>query len=102
MAGFSHPELLPYPSQVHVDIADTERGRCAHVPGLIATPSGAVCEECGSDFNLRLCATCGHVGCCESQAGHGRAHALTTQHPVILQMPAGKGFTWCYAENRYV
>ena len=28
--------------------------------------------------------------------------ALGENHPVILQMPAGKGFTWCYAENRYV
>lgn len=75
---------------------------CDHAPAALATPSGNRCEECGSTFNLRLCATCGHVGCCESQAGHGRAHALGENHPVILQMPAGKGFTWCYAENRYV
>jgi hypothetical protein len=43
-----------------------------------------------------------HVGCCVSQAGLGRAHALGQGHPVILQMPAGHGFTWCYAERRYV
>jgi uncharacterized UBP type Zn finger protein len=78
------------------------RRACPHVPAEIATPSGKRCEECGSDFNLRMCATCGHVGCCESQAGHGRAHALGEDHPVILQVPLGKGFTWCYAENRYV
>jgi uncharacterized UBP type Zn finger protein len=65
---------------------------CAHAPTAIATPSGSQCEECGSTFNLRLCATCGHVGCCDSQAGHGRAHALGQHHPVILQMPAGEGF----------
>ena len=75
---------------------------CAHAPAEIATPSGTQCEECGSTFNLRLCAMCGHVGCCESQAGHGRSHAVDRQHPVILQIPAGTGFTWCYAENRYV
>ena len=75
---------------------------CAHEPEAIATPSGDRCEECGSTFNLRLCAQCGHVGCCESQAGDARAHALTQDHPVILQMPAGRGFTWCYAEQRYV
>jgi hypothetical protein len=75
---------------------------CEHVPASIATPSNLVCEECGSAFNLRLCATCGHVGCCESQAGHGREHALGQHHPVILQMPAGQGFTWCYADDRYV
>ena len=75
---------------------------CAHAPETIATPSGNACEECGSTFNLRLCATCGHVGCCESQAGDARAHALDQGHPVILEMPAGKGFTWCYAESRDV
>jgi uncharacterized UBP type Zn finger protein len=75
---------------------------CEHAPAVIASPSGNRCEECGSTFNLRLCATCGHVGCCESQAGHGRAHALGEGHQVILQMPAGEGFTWCYADDRYV
>ncbi len=75
---------------------------CEHAPDAIANPSGDVCEECGSDYNLRLCAECGHVGCCESQAGHGRAHALSQHHPVILEMPASKGFSWCYAENRYL
>ncbi len=75
---------------------------CEHVPTEIAAPSGDRCEECGSDNRLRLCATCGHVGCCESQAGHGRAHALAQQHPVILEMPAGEGFAWCYAERRYL
>ena len=75
---------------------------CAHAPATLAQASGDRCEECGSTFNLRLCAHCGHVGCCESQAGDARAHALTQNHPVILQMPAGRGFTWCYAENRYV
>jgi uncharacterized UBP type Zn finger protein len=75
---------------------------CEHAPETIAAPSGNRCEECGSTFNLRLCATCGHVGCCESQAGDARAHALGANHPVILQMPAGQGFTWCYAEDRYV
>ncbi|MEA2673525.1 MAG: monovalent cation/hydrogen antiporter [Chloroflexota bacterium] len=75
---------------------------CEHAPATIALPSGGACEECGSTVNLRLCAACGHVGCCESQAGHGRAHALGANHPVILQMPAGSGFTWCYTESRYV
>ena len=75
---------------------------CEHAPESLARPSGNVCEDCGATFNLRLCAHCGYVGCCESQAGHDRIHAFSKQHPVILSMPAGRGFTWCYAENRYV
>jgi uncharacterized UBP type Zn finger protein len=75
---------------------------CAHVPDATAAPRADRCEECGSDFNLRLCATCGHVGCCESQAGDARRHAIIEGHPVILSMPAGRGFTWCYEERRHV
>lgn len=75
---------------------------CPHVRDTIAEPSGDRCEECGSRYSLRLCATCGHVGCCESQRGDARAHALSAGHPVILSMPAGRGFTWCYEERRYV
>jgi len=75
---------------------------CEHAPATIATPSGNRCEECGSDNRLRMCAACGHVGCCESQLGHARAHARAQDHPVILQVPVGGGWAWCYAENRYL
>ena len=75
---------------------------CAHAPDRVATPNATACQECGSTFNLRMCAHCGHVGCCGSQAGDARAHALGAGHPVIVQLPIRQGFTWCYAENRYV
>jgi uncharacterized UBP type Zn finger protein len=86
-------------------LAQPERGGrvCAHAPEVAAEPRADQCEECGSRFNLRSCAHCGHVGCCESQAGHARAHALGEAHPLIEQVtPAGPGFAWCYVENRYV
>jgi uncharacterized UBP type Zn finger protein len=76
---------------------------CPHAPAGAAAPRTHECEECGSNFNLRSCAHCGHVGCCESQAGHARAHALGEHHPVIEQITGhGPGFAWCYDENRYV
>ncbi|MEX2547175.1 MAG: UBP-type zinc finger domain-containing protein [Chloroflexota bacterium] len=75
---------------------------CAHVPVRVPEPQAEQCQECGSRFNLRLCATCGHVGCCESQRGHARAHAMGERHPVIYQMPAPDGFIWCYEERAYV
>ncbi len=79
------------------------RALCEHVSGPIAWPRSAVCEECGSDNRLRACVTCGHVGCCESQAGHARAHALGEHHAVIEQVTsAGPGWAWCYEENRYI
>jgi CPA1 family monovalent cation:H+ antiporter len=75
---------------------------CAHHPAEVATAQADACQECGSTVNLRMCAGCGHVGCCESQAGHGRAHALSQGHPIIYSVPVGRGFAWCYEENRYL
>ena len=85
---------------------EPEAGRaqpCEHAPQTLADPRSGACEECGSTFNLRSCTTCGHVGCCESQAGHARTHAMGEQHPVIEQMTgSGAGFAWCYVERAYV
>ncbi len=75
---------------------------CEHVQETPPEPLADRCQECGSGFNLRLCATCGHVGCCESQQGHARAHALGEGHPVIYQMPAPRGVRWGYEERAYV
>ena len=75
---------------------------CAHLPSEIATPNGSSCEECGSTHSLRMCVTCGHVGCCESQAGDAEAHWSRTGHEVMASMPVGGGFLWCYDEKRYV
>jgi uncharacterized UBP type Zn finger protein len=75
---------------------------CEHVPATVPKPRSAVCEDCGSDFNLRMCATCGYVGCCESQLGHDRDHAIAQGHPVIVSIPVGQGFVWCYDHRAYV
>ena len=75
---------------------------CTHLPDSPPQPQADRCQECGSRFNLRLCATCGHVGCCESQRGDAQAHARAEEHPVIYQMPAANGFIWCYEERAYV
>jgi uncharacterized UBP type Zn finger protein len=83
-------------------VIDAERP-CAHAPAVATAPRATACEECGSTFNLRSCTQCGHVGCCESQAGHARAHALGEHHPVIEQITgSGPGFAWCYDESGYV
>ncbi|MGH2571980.1 MAG: UBP-type zinc finger domain-containing protein [Actinomycetota bacterium] len=76
---------------------------CEHVPEPAARPRAGACEDCGSGFNLRVCTECGYVGCCESQLGHDREHAMETGHPVIRSLPLSKdSFTWCYRCRRYV
>lgn len=79
------------------------RPACEHVPENQAPPRGEACQDCGSRMSLRMCATCGRVGCCESQASHARSHALAEDHPVIRQLPlSGRSFTWCYRCRAYV
>ncbi len=75
---------------------------CEHVPAPFVAARADACEECDSRFNLRVCATCGHVGCCDSQAGHARTHYEETGHPVMQSAPAGQGFTWCYTHDAYL
>jgi len=86
-----------------IDPPVVDRPICPHAPIAAAPPRADACEECGSTINLRSCTACGHVGCCESQAGHAREHALGERHPVMEQMIGqGPGFAWCYDESRYV
>lgn len=75
--------------------------KCEHIPDERAAPRVGRCQGCGST-HLRLCATCGHVGCCDSQSGHARSNTDEKGHPVINQMPADAGFIWCYVDDRYV
>lgn len=76
---------------------------CEHLTENVAPARSQVCEGCGSTSNLRVCVDCGFVGCCESQLGHNREHALSAGHPVIKSLPLQAGsFTWCYECGRYV
>ncbi len=68
------------------------------------TPNG--CEECLKEgtkwVHLRLCLTCGHVGCCDSSIGrHATKHFNTTKHPVMTDFP-DKEWKWCYIDKDYV
>jgi len=65
------------------------------------------CEEClrlGTPWvHLRLCLTCGHVGCCDSSPmRHARAHAHTVEHPIVQSMEPGENWRWCYVHENYV
>jgi uncharacterized UBP type Zn finger protein len=79
--------------------------RCQHLTGLDPVPARtAGCEEClktGSSWvHLRLCLTCGHVGCCDSSPGrHATRHFHQTTHPVIASYEPGERWTWCYVDQ---
>lgn len=64
-------------------------------------PSGTGCVECDDDggwwVHLRRCATCGHIGCCDSSpAKHATAHFRTTGHPVIRSFEPDESWFWNY------
>jgi hypothetical protein len=82
--------------------------RCEHFEGVSSpAPLTAGCGECMAlgerDWiALRVCLSCGHVGCCEdSRHAHALAHFQATGHPLIRPLEAGDRWTWCYPHNRY-
>jgi CPA2 family monovalent cation:H+ antiporter-2 len=94
-------------------VVDTERaielrvapGGCAHA-GQIGRvmPSARGCEDClrtGDRWiHLRICMTCGHVGCCDSSPNrHATAHHGATGHPIVRSLEPGEDWGWCYADE---
>jgi uncharacterized UBP type Zn finger protein len=49
---------------------------------------------------LRLCLSCGHVGCCDSSKNkHATKHFHKTQHPLIRSNEPGESWVWCYVDE---
>ena len=70
-------------------------------------PSAAGCEEClqiGDKWvHLRLCLTCGHVGCCDtSENKHATAHFHDTNHPLMKSLEAFDDWAWCFVDEDYI
>ena len=66
------------------------------------TPEG--CEECmriGSTWvHLRLCLTCGRVGCCDSSPNrHATKHAGESDHPIVSSVEPGEEWSYCYVDE---
>jgi uncharacterized UBP type Zn finger protein len=80
---------------------------CAHLDAveLLDLPDEVEgCEEClatgGRWVHLRMCQTCGHVGCCEDSPGrHATAHFHATAHPIIRSAEPGEQWSWCYVDE---
>ena len=68
-------------------------------------PRTAGCEEClesgDSWVHLRLCLTCGHVGCCDSSPNrHARHHHEDAGHHVARSAEPGESWVYCFADDR--
>ena len=64
----------------------------------------AGCEEClriGSAWvHLRMCMTCGRIGCCDSSPNkHASQHAREQDHPVARSAEPEEEWSWCYVDE---
>ena len=83
--------------------------RCEHFDGSEKTEAPEPvdgCEDClragDSWVHLRMCLTCGHVGCCDSsQNRHARKHYHDHQHPLIRSVEPGETWAYCYVHDQY-
>ncbi len=81
--------------------------RCTHLDqvGVRKRPEQvAGCEEClksgGSWVHLRMCQTCGKVGCCDSSPNrHASGHAAQEGHPVLRSVEPGEEWSWCVVDE---
>lgn len=81
---------------------------CEHVGALKPKPPNSQgCEEClksgGTWVHLRLCLSCGHVGCCDSSPNrHATSHFHHTHHPVMASFEPDERWAWCFVDEEAV
>ena len=81
---------------------------CSHLEAIHEVePRTMGCEEClklGVPWVLlRMCRTCGHVGCCDtSRFKHATAHFHATGHPIVQLLEHAEERDWCYVDAAYV
>ena len=76
-----------------------EEVRVTELPDEIAG-----CEEClktGSPWvHLRMCLTCGKIGCCDSSPNrHASRHAAEDGHPIARSAEPGENWSWCFVDE---
>ena len=80
---------------------------CTHLETVRVTELPADvpgCEDCLREgtrwVHLRMCQSCGHIGCCDnSPRRHATAHFRETEHPIIRSAEPGEDWSWCYIEG---
>jgi tellurite resistance protein TerC len=78
--------------------------KCAHRGQMRdVQPADSGCTQCkamGDEWvSLRMCMTCGQVGCCDSSKNkHATAHFHSSGHPIIRSLEPGEHWKWCYVD----
>ncbi len=79
---------------------------CSHLDQIreVEPRTPGACEECLKMkswwVHLRLCLSCGHVGCCDSSPNrHATKHYRAVHHPIVQSLEPGEDWRWCYADE---
>ena len=80
---------------------------CSHLDQVeITDPPANIegCEDCiaigGTWLHLRMCETCGKIGCCDSSPNqHASKHARADGHPVLRSVEPGEEWSWCVVDE---
>ena len=80
---------------------------CSHIPAEPHAPTSRGCKQCLAQadtwVHLRVCLTCGQVGCCDSSKNrHATKHFQATGHGVMQSFQPGEDWRWCYIDERQV
>jgi hypothetical protein len=80
---------------------------CAHLADArVFVPATDECGQCVAGGGvwpaLRMCLTCGFVGCCDtSTSKHMRQHYEQTGHPLFRSIRRQEGWIWCYEDAAF-
>jgi hypothetical protein len=80
---------------------------CTHTDriSLVRLPDSIPgCEDClaigASWVHLRMCQTCGRIGCCDSSPNrHASTHAREAEHPIARSAEPGENWSWCFIDE---
>ncbi len=81
---------------------------CTHLDQIkLVKPHSNGCADCialGDRWvHLRMCRTCGYVGCCdESKNKHASRHFQQSRHPIVKSLEPGEDWSWCYLDEIYL
>ena len=103
---FAKLEPRRAPDLVTLSGAQRASNKCSHADSLspVRAPANLVCPACvalGDTWvHLRVCMSCGAVGCCDSSKNkHATAHFKQSEHPVVRSLEKGETWAYCYKEE---
>lgn len=82
--------------------------QCSHLSQVKDVHSDLdVCQDCveqgDSWVHLRMCMSCGYVGCCdESKNTHAARHFAATEHPIVKSAEPDEEWMWCFVDKVFL